>query len=54
MFGFHEFTKYMVSGISIDFGNGFIVGIILTWGLFYLVYKISPERFHGHKNYRGY
>jgi len=54
MTGFYYFIKYMVTGISPQFGEGFAIGAWVAWALFYLVYKISPERFHGHKNYRGY
>ena len=52
MIGLYFLCRWLVTGISSDFGTGLYVGIMLAIGLMWAVWKLDPQSFYGKKDGR--
>ncbi len=49
---FAIFCRYLVIGISADFGVGCVAGALLMLVIMYLVWRVNPESFQGDDSLR--
>ena len=47
MVGLYFVCRWLATGISMDFGLGLFTGLMVAFGLVWLVQKIDPKALHG-------